>query len=260
MGRTGRHEHRFTRCELDEIEQERDQDPGVIGVGVEQRAQPHQRGVPPPRRALHGCDRGAQLRECDPTVRRREPQQPSDRRDTGVVAGGTDHLLQPAETVQLQRAQQFDGRCRRSEPAQGGEGRDRSEQLRLGEGIPEAAVSGGTWDAGTVLCCAASDRLHDAGVDLEGQRAGSRQDLQQERQPATEARRRRSAEQGQRLVHDRRVERRAAGCVKQQRRGRLVRAEPQLGFGPCCGEGACLERGDRDVGTPGVVLDLPLQA
>ncbi len=78
------------------------------------------------------------------------------------------------------------GRRSRAEAAQGLERRQREDHLRLVVVVLVVPFHRGTVDAGGLLAGEARPGLFQGGVDLEGQRALGRQDLEQERQAGAE--------------------------------------------------------------------------
>ncbi len=198
------------------------------------------RGALQQRRALFGVE-GHQARE-------ERPQR-----------GGARLALEPrglgAELRTRDRLQPGGDVARRPEALERRERRERANELRLVVDVAVAPARSVERDPLGVLARPAGACLLLVRVRLDRERLAGRQHLEQERQLVAEAVAHVGAEQRDRVVLDRAVERAHPARLGDPRRGLRVRADPQLGLGLGRRRLAAEQLRDRRARAPGVVLD-----
>ena len=170
----------------------------------------------------------------------------------GVGVQQVDVRLEGADTEAVEQA---GGGERVTEAAQAVEPGERADQFGLVVGVLVVALRGVHGDAAALLVLEAALRLVEGGVDLEGERGGRGEDLEEEGQPRAELREGGRTEFALRVGADDLGERAAPGA----RGGAGVVAHPHLRLRLAARLGA-EEFGDGCGGSPGVGADGVVEA
>ena len=245
-------EERFPGRERHEVEVERAQHGHVARVVGHEPRDPLPRaiGLASPR-GLAG--RALENRRLLLGVQRHEPGEERAQGERGLLAREPAQLrrdLGPGDRLQV-----AGHLVERPEALQGGERRQRADQLGLVVGVAVVAAGGVHGHTLGVLSRPAAAGLLVAGVGLDGERLRGRQHLEQEGQLVAEPVAHLGAEDPDRVVLDEAVEGAGTRGRHDPRRGLRVRADPQLGLGQFGRRRAAQEVGDRGPRSPRVVLD-----